>query len=603
VSIMDPLIGQRLGNFEIIGRLDEGGMGVLYIAQHATLPLKAAVKVLRESYARDRALVERFLREAHACAAIDHPHVVRVFDAGCLDDGRPYIVMELLSGTTLALSLDVRSLPVQGTVRILRQVASALADVHRLGILHRDLKPENVMLIPTRDGREFVKVLDFGLSTMQGTPAPNLTVPGMVVGTPEFMSPEQAQDEPIDVRSDVYSFGCLAFALLTGGPPYRAASGMKILLAHVSAPVPSVRERRQVPDRLHHLITACMAKSPEDRPPTMDVVAAELDAIASELQLGEAVLSLPPGARMISDPLVTPTQQTTSVNTHAVRRTQNVAWIALASALGVSVIALALAFSVMSRTRKRSLASNGAASATSVDPAPSASAPPEPSEEKNPYTIEDAAAVGAGSAIWTSKCARCHGLRGDGAGTDIPSGRRPKAFSDVILPPGTLDVYYFGIIRHGVEKNGGEAMPAFADKLDVRETWQTVTYINTLRPRVKRVDVDRELRVGPPPDSPASRKLGHELFLTRCSTCHGEEGTGDGPAASYFPTPPPDLKNDAWNPKLLHKGERDLNYVFRIVTTGVGDYMGSYSSLPASERWAIAREVMTIRNNVGQVPR
>ena len=177
----------------------------------------------------------------------------------------------------------------------------------------------------------------------------------------------------------------------------------------------------------------------------------------------------------------------------------------------------------------------------------------------------------------------------------MPPGIHPKAFSDVVLPPGTLDVYYFGILTHGVERSGGEAMPSFAKKLDVKERWQVVTFLNTLRPKMKVVDVEKELKAGPPPETLTCHDVGADLFLTRCSTCHGEDGSGEGPAASFFAEPPADLKEGGWNEKNVRKGESDLQHVFRIVTTGAGENMGKFSSLSTDDRWAIARFVVSMR--------
>jgi eukaryotic-like serine/threonine-protein kinase len=633
-SATDPLLGLRLGNFEIQSVLGRGGMGVVYAAKHLSLPTRAAVKVLLDDFARDTTAVDRFLREAHTASSINDPHIVRIFDAGRLPDGRPYLVMDLLEGQTLTDLLRQGGVDLRRGVEILRQMATAVMVVHDHGILHRDLKPSNVHLGKARGGLELVRVLDFGLARGHGLEHSVTTAP-TILGTPLYMSPEQAEAKPVGPESDVYSLGCIAYEVLSGQPPFTGGSVVTIMHQHLTEAPADVRSLRHgLPGSLELIVRRCLAKRPADRPTAKQVavalegVLAEIDRTAVEATMAapstiplspapttipatgpSTVLDPPAGAALaqVAPPTDAAARAATTSNLtpsgqdgprsaasgvavagtlHSVRvpkrRTPT-----LAIAAGIVAVTGALAV-VYVRTRSPSPATG--------TPAPPPSAAQNPiTEEKNPFTVADAPAVEAGRAIWTSHCVRCHGARGDGAGNDIPKGLRPKAFCDVVLQPGTLDVYYFGIVRHGVDRASGAAMPSFQDKLGLKETWQVVTFINTLRPKVHHVDVSGEIAAGPPPDSTELQDRGGELFYTRCSSCHGEEAKGDGPAASLFPIPPPDLKEDAWNPRTLASGDNDVAHVFRIVTLGSGEYMGSFSSLPTKDRWALARYVVGLR--------
>lgn len=615
----DPVIGLTLGNFKVKSLLGQGAMGAVYAADHLSLPSRAAVKVLLSEFSRDQAAVDRFLREAHTASSINDPHIVRIFDAGRLPDGRPYLLMDLLEGQTLDEVLRAGPLELRRGVEILRQIASAVAVVHEHGILHRDLKPSNVHLGRSR-GLEVAKILDFGLARTHGL-GQGVTSAGTILGTPLYMSPEQANAREVGPESDIYSFGCIAHEVLSGDPPFVGDSVVTVMHMHLTAAPSDVRSvRHGVPASLAELVRRCLAKPAADRP-TAKVVAATLDALVKELDRAgtdATFVGAPPSSAYPESPLAVtqqasiqgapPTQVAATLapatvkdgptlTSHAAvagtlpaaapRRQRSTPIIALAAV--VAAILAGVGYSRMHESHD-------------VPPVAAASAQPSIGDEKNPFSVTDAPTVEAGRAVWVAKCAQCHGVRGDGAGTDIPKGLRPKAFCDVVLPPGTLDVYYFGIIRHGVERGARVAMPAFESKLGLKETWQVVTYINTLRPKVHKVDIDREIAAGPPPESPDSKERGDELFYTRCSTCHGEDGKGDGAAASLFASPPPDLKDDAWNERTLKGGDDDLTHVFRIMTLGSGEDMGSFSSVFTADRWAIARHVIALRAPVAPSP-
>jgi eukaryotic-like serine/threonine-protein kinase len=208
----DPLVGKIVdGRYEVLEPLGEGGMGTVYKVRHVTLNRQFAMKALRRDLASDPALSQRFIHEARATAAIKHAGVVSISDFGVLDDGIPYFVMELLVGETLSTHMRARGLlPPRETISIARRIADALAASHAANVIHRDLKPENVFLVGGTD----VRVVDFGAAKVIG--GSKLTRPGVVFGTPYYMSPEQAAGQPIDGRADVYSLGILMFEMLTG---------------------------------------------------------------------------------------------------------------------------------------------------------------------------------------------------------------------------------------------------------------------------------------------------------------------------------------------------------------------------------------------------
>jgi putative nucleotidyltransferase with HDIG domain len=231
------LVGQVFGGYRLVTALRSGGMGTVYYAEHTVIGRRAAVKVLHADVSRNPQLVARFLTEARAANDIRHPNVVEITDLGQSGDVH-YIVMSFLEGETLGERLErEKVLDESTTVRIVRQIASALAAAHAHGIVHRDLKPENVFLLNHPDYPDYVKVLDFGIAKLIGPQqanAPHNTVLGMVIGTPAYMSPEQCRGQAeLDHRSDIYSLGIMLYEMLTGTVPFRRDSTADVLLAHV----------------------------------------------------------------------------------------------------------------------------------------------------------------------------------------------------------------------------------------------------------------------------------------------------------------------------------------------------------------------------------
>ncbi len=260
----DPLIGQLVGNFRIVRRLGAGGMGVVYLGEHAVIGSRVAVKMLHPHLAGDPALVGRFLAEARAVNLIGHENIVCIFDLNRLGADRYYLVMEYLEGRTLA---GAGPMAPGEAVSILAQICQALEAAHSTGIVHRDLKPENVFLIRRGGADGFVKLVDFGIAKLQsGVVGSGHTIAGMVVGTPEFMPPEQWAGEAIDGRADLYALGVMAFQLLTGKLPFAANDVIGFYRQHLEAPVPSLRALNpQVGEALEQVVVKALAKQRGER--------------------------------------------------------------------------------------------------------------------------------------------------------------------------------------------------------------------------------------------------------------------------------------------------------------------------------------------------
>lgn len=271
----DPLIGKAVDNGEyvILDRIGTGGMGSVYKAEQPSMNRLVAVKVLHSRFATRDDLVARFRREARAMSQLAHPNTARVYKYGALDDGSVYFVMDYLEGRNLAHEVRQKGpMEAERAVKIMIQVCGALEEAHRAGIVHRDLKPENVFLTAQGGTEDFPKVLDFGLAKMSekqmGRGSMMFTQQGMVFGTPEFMSPEQAQGEELDRRSDIYSLALILYELMTGQLPFEAKTPLDMMKAHVKDPPIPLSQR--VPGlkfsaELEATIAKALAKKPDDR--------------------------------------------------------------------------------------------------------------------------------------------------------------------------------------------------------------------------------------------------------------------------------------------------------------------------------------------------
>ena len=267
----DPLIGRTLpGGFGIIELIGVGGMGRVYRAEQTNLGRTVAVKIVHPHLAGEENAVARFITEARAASRLNHPNSVAVIDFGKTNDGQLYLVMEYLRGKDLArVAYEEGPLPFRRIVDVLRQTLAALAEAHHFDIIHRDLKPENIILEPVRGGGDFVKVVDFGLAKMQVEKSqPSITSPGIVCGTPEYMSPEQGRGDPLDPRSDLYAVGVILFQLLTGRLPFEAETPTQVVLMHLSKAPPDpnqVAPDRMIPKPIVQITMKALAKEAKDR--------------------------------------------------------------------------------------------------------------------------------------------------------------------------------------------------------------------------------------------------------------------------------------------------------------------------------------------------
>ncbi len=303
----EALIGRTIaGKYEIESLVGQGAMGAVYKARQVTLGTTLAIKVLHRQLAGEPMFAARFLREAQAASRVDHPSSMRVVDFGEEHDGLLYIAMEYVDGKTLAQIIDEDGpLPVTRIVDIACQALAALAVAHDIGVIHRDLKPENIMVIEGQDdeGRthDIVKVCDFGVAKLLqgGARAPSVTAKGLVVGTPEYMSPEQARGDTLDARSDLYAMGVLLFHLMTGKVPFDSSTAFGTAFMHVNdEPTRPRLLNPRVDSRLEKICLKAMRKRPEDRYASARELRTELRALLGHEDEESASLSRPTGPAM-----------------------------------------------------------------------------------------------------------------------------------------------------------------------------------------------------------------------------------------------------------------------------------------------------------------
>jgi serine/threonine-protein kinase len=287
-AVADPNIGREIANqFRIVEKIGTGGMGAVYKAEQPEMRRFVAIKILHPRYLSRPDLVSRFRREARAMSHLSHPNTVKVFLYGQLEDGSCYFVMEYLEGRNLAQTVRAEGpMDPERAIPIMVQVCGALEEAHAKGIIHRDLKPENIFLTNVGGIPDFPKVLDFGLAKVTDREMrPGsliLTQEGMVFGTPEFMSPEQARGEKLDGRSDIYALGLILYELLTGKLPYDASQPMEYLQRHLKEPPIPLHLRaphRRFPPGLWEVIQKALAKHPAQRFQTAGEFAQALQAV------------------------------------------------------------------------------------------------------------------------------------------------------------------------------------------------------------------------------------------------------------------------------------------------------------------------------------
>jgi serine/threonine-protein kinase len=282
--------GDVLGQYRLDRVLGEGAMGRVFLARHVSLGRPAAVKVLRAEHTKNTHLIQRFFHEARAVNQINHAHIVEILDfveeTSLSGLPRVYCVMEMLEGQSLTELLGKQHPGVARAVGIIRQVCDALQAAHDVGVIHRDVKPDNLFVLE-RDGRDFVKVLDFGVAKLVaplGDVPMTTTVEGTIVGTPAYMAPEQATGGNADARTDLYSVGIVLYELLAGHPPFQAPAFGQLVAQVLSSPPPPLpaqtRSGERIPHALWTVVKRCLAKNPEDRYPSLRELGRALEAAA-----------------------------------------------------------------------------------------------------------------------------------------------------------------------------------------------------------------------------------------------------------------------------------------------------------------------------------
>ncbi|HFE47627.1 MAG TPA: serine/threonine protein kinase, partial [Nannocystis exedens] len=303
VADVESWFGRTIdGRYKIIELLGEGGMGAVFVAEHLALRKNVALKIIRPEFAGVPEIAARFTREAMATAKLDHPHVASALDYGKLPDGAAYLVIQLVRGQPLRGLLEKQSLPWPQACDVVSQIADALAGAHAEGIVHRDLKPDNVLLELRDDGRYLAKVLDFGIARIaadpgsKATPGDGLTRMGMVMGTPGYMSPEQALGEPVDHRTDLYALGVVLWESIAGRPLFTGESLTEVItkqLAEAPTPLTSITGQ-VVPKLVDELIRQLLARTPSARPESAAQVRETLRKLAASGTPGEAdLIALP----------------------------------------------------------------------------------------------------------------------------------------------------------------------------------------------------------------------------------------------------------------------------------------------------------------------
>src|SRR5713226_5310928 len=301
-TITDLAPGMVLrGKYRIEEKIGEGGMASVYRASHVHFNEELAIKVVSSALSGNQDFLDRFKREAVITRKLRHPNAVRLDDFDITEDGRPFIAMEYVRGKSLRTVLQENgNLPIPRAFNIARQAALALGAAHQLGIVHRDIKPDNVLLVPQTDGTDLVKVLDFGIAKVTGEqlqsgPGYKPTSTGMVLGTPHYLSPEQARgkkSEQIDGRADLYALGVMLYEMVTGELPFKSDTAIEMLLHHIqTAPVPTniLKPEMNIPESVSALIMKALEKDPGQRFQTGELM-------AQALSDPEAVASVPLGA-------------------------------------------------------------------------------------------------------------------------------------------------------------------------------------------------------------------------------------------------------------------------------------------------------------------
>ena len=361
--------GATLGDYRVEKMIGSGGMGVVFEAVHPLIGKRAAIKILKKELCTDPGTLERFVDEARVVNQIGHPNIVDVFAFGELPDGRSYFVMELLAGETLRTRLSRAPMTLDQVVAVARPLSRALESAHGKGVVHRDLKPDNIFLVAGAEEYPTVKLLDFGVAKLaRSDHRLEKTATGALVGTPQYIAPEQAKGYTIDHRADIYALGGILFEMLTRRPPFVADNAMEVVAKHLmEAPVRPSTLVRGVPAELDAIIVRMLAKDPAQRP-----------SLAELVGLLDRIRNLPPTAF---------TPIATAQTTQPIRKRRALSPVPFAIA-GAIAAAVGMFFLVRSLTSnpKRQVAATEPSQVTATpilpEPAPAAIANPEPIEPK-----------------------------------------------------------------------------------------------------------------------------------------------------------------------------------------------------------------------------
>jgi serine/threonine-protein kinase len=291
LKAVPDMIGKEIaGRYRIQAKLGEGGMGAVYKAEQISLKRQCAIKLLRPDVAGTPIMLARFNAEAQAVAKLSHPNTVGIYDFGQDTDGTFFIAMEFVEGRSLREVIHTEApLPVRRALAIAHQVAASLADAHVHSIVHRDLKPDNVMLQTRGRQKDVARVLDFGIARIRDEGRATqqaMTQAGDMLGTPQYMAPEQIRGEQIDGRTDVYALGCMIYEMVTARMPFEAPTIMALLSKHLMENAPSPSQRRPelgLPPAIDHLVMAAISKDPNGRPPTMEIFGEQIGALLAQM--------------------------------------------------------------------------------------------------------------------------------------------------------------------------------------------------------------------------------------------------------------------------------------------------------------------------------
>ena len=301
----DTFVGRRIEKYDIRSRIGEGGMGEVYEAKHVHIGKRVALKVLREDFSRKEDVVERFRQEARSASIIGHENIIDITDFGTTPDGRFFFVMEYLDGEDLATLFErQRTIPYKRALKIIKQACKGLMAAHEKGIIHRDLKPENIFLTSAGKKTEMVKILDFGIAKMSYVDDADkkLTKTGVVFGTPEYMSPEQAAGKKVDERIDIYSMGVIMYEMFTGTVPFTGDTFMSILTKHMFEPVPDMRfmnTNLSIPGAMEQIVLHTLEKDPDRRIGSM----AELLDLVRKVEVDPTKVHFEPASIPPRDPV------------------------------------------------------------------------------------------------------------------------------------------------------------------------------------------------------------------------------------------------------------------------------------------------------------